>query len=286
MKILVLVKEVPDMEKVKFDSERGVVDRSSAEAEINPFDENALQAAVNLKNSVGAEVTVLTMGPPRAEKSLRDAYARGADRLVLLTDRKFGGSDTCATARTLAAAVEKLGGFDLILCGEKSVDGDTAQVGAETAEFLGLPHVYYAEEIQCAAEEIRCGAEGTVTEIRAVIENLGGETQTRRLRLPAVVGVTKNICTPKLPTVKRKLASLEAQVEVLTMDELASHMKEEETGFKGSPTKVAKIRVPKENVKENVLMREDITGFIRTVGAALADKGLIANPAANAAKGR
>ena len=127
MKILVLLKEVPDMEKVRFDSQRGVVDRSSAPAELNPFDESALQAALDLKRKTGAHVTVLTMGPPRAELTLQDACARGADAGILLTDRAFGGADTFATSRTLAAAIATLD-YDLILCGEKSVDGDTAQV--------------------------------------------------------------------------------------------------------------------------------------------------------------
>ena len=290
MKILVLVKEVPDMERVKFDSERGVVDRSSAEAEINPFDESALQAAVDLKEQLRmqegaragtrpegdteagshaeteepAEITVLTMGPPRAEKSLRDAYARGADRCVLLTDRAFGGSDTCATARTLAAAVRRLGGFDLILCGEKSVDGDTAQVGAETAEFLGLPHAYYAERISLSA------AEAFVT-----VENLGGRKQIRRLTLPALVGVTKNIASPKLPTVRRKLESLEIAIETIGMEDLNGLLTADETGFKGSPTKVAKIRVPEELQKENLLIREDADRFIRVVGEKLVERGII-----------
>ena len=278
MKILVLVKEVPDMERVKFDSERGVVDRSSAEAEINPFDEHALQAAVDLKTrlrgeGVQAEVTVLTMGPPRAEKSLRDAYARGADRCVLLTDRAFGGSDTCATARTLAAAVRKLGGFDLILCGEKSVDGDTAQVGAETAEFLDLPHAYYVEEIKCGKKNTEGGLEPA--EVLVTIENLGGRKQIRRLSLPAAVGVTKNIAAPKLATVRRKLESLEVPVETLGLEDLEGFLTADETGFKGSPTKVAKIRVPEEEKKENILIREDADRFIRVVGESLAEKGII-----------
>ena len=146
MNILVLIKEVPDMEKVRFDSERGVVDRSSAPAEINPFDESALQAALELKRKYGAHVTAMTMGPLRAEKTLQDAYARGADEGILLTDRAFGGSDTIATSKALSAAVAA-GDYDLILCGEKSVDGDTAQVGAETAELLGIPHAYYVDSI-------------------------------------------------------------------------------------------------------------------------------------------
>lgn len=266
MKILVLIKEVPDMEKVRFDSERGVIDRSSAEAEINPFDENALQAAIDLKRIVGGEVTVMTMGPPKAEGSLRDGYARGADRCVLVTDRSFGGSDTCATARTLAAAISMLGGFDLILCGEKSVDGDTAQVGAETAEFLDIPHAYYVEDIQWDSQRPE--------EVVVLMENLGGSSQLRRIALPAVLGVTKNINIPKLPTVRRKLESRRVPIQVLTMKELSGYLKEQETGFQGSPTKVARIHIPAENKKENQLFREDLAGFLEKVDGVFSEKGI------------
>lgn len=264
MNILVLVKEVPDMEKVKFDSERGVVDRSSAEAEINPFDVNALQAAVDLKEKTGAAVTVVTMGPPKAERSLRDAYARGADHGVLLTDRKFGGSDTCATAKTLAAGIRSLGEYDLILCGEKSVDGDTAQVGAEVAEFLDIPHAYYVEEIRSLNE----------TSVEVVIENLCGQKQVREMSLPALIGVTKNINTPKLPTVNRKLESLDAEMSTVTMAQLTGLLTEEETGFAGSPTKVSKIEVPGEKERVSKMFREDFGGFAKAVQSGFAAVGI------------
>lgn len=267
MNILVLMKEVPDMEKVKFDSEKGVVDRSSAEAEINPFDENALQAAIDLKekDQTHTRVTVMTMGPQRAERSLRDAYARGADQGVLLTDRKFGGSDTCATAKTLAAAIRKMGDFDIILCGEKSVDGDTAQVGAEVAEFLDLPHAYYVEEIRDLNRD----------SVQVVVENVGGERQIRTMRLPALIGVTKNISRPKLATVNRKLESLTMKVETITMQDLDGFLLEEETGFKGSPTKVSKIEIPKEIEKCNRVFRNDFPAFLQTVSEVLAEKGIV-----------
>ncbi|WP_324823157.1 electron transfer flavoprotein subunit beta/FixA family protein [Sinanaerobacter sp. ZZT-01] len=267
MNILVLVKEVPDMEKVKFDRERGVVDRSSAEAEMNPFDENALQAAVDQKKKGNPDVfvTVMTMGPQRAEKMLRDAYARGADQAVLLTDRKFGGSDTCATAKTLAAAIKKTGPFDLILCGEKSVDGDTAQVGAEVAEFLNIPHAYYVEDIRKL----------DMNSVQVAVENMGGNRQIRTMRLPALIGVTKNISRPELPTVKRKLESLEIPVKVYTLQDLNGYLTEEETGFKGSPTKVSKIEIPKAVKKSNRIYREEFTDFLKSVTDVLAEKGIV-----------
>ncbi len=253
MDILVLIKEVPDMQNVKFDSEKGVVNRSSAESEINPFDMNALQTAVDLKIKLGAAVTVtvLTMGPPSAEKSLRDAFARGCDNTVLITDRKFGGSDTFATAKTLAAAIRYLGKYDLIICGEKSVDGDTAQVGAEVAEFLDIPHSYYVEKINSINK----------TEIELVIENLFSGKQVRRMTLPALIGVTKNINVPKLPTVNRKLKSLEVEVKKICLDELIEYISENDTGFKGSPTKVSKILIPDSLERASRIYRDDYVSF-------------------------
>ncbi|MBZ2174534.1 electron transfer flavoprotein subunit beta/FixA family protein [Schnuerera sp. xch1] len=251
MNILVLIKEVPDMEKVKFDSEKGVVNRSSAESEINPFDMNALQSAIDIKNKYGADITVLTMGPLRAEKSLRDAYARGADNVVLMTDCRFSGADTCATSRTLSAGIKYLGTFDLIICGEKSVDGDTAQVGAEVAEFLDMPHAYYVENINSIDK----------TEIEVVIENICGSKQVRRMKLPALIGVTKNINLPKLPTVNRKLKSLEIDVEKISLDDLYEHIDADETGFKGSPTKIAKIVIPNPVERTGHIYKDDYVTF-------------------------
>jgi electron transfer flavoprotein beta subunit len=251
MNILVLVKEVPDMTKVKFDCEKGVVDRSSAESEINPFDINALQTAINIKNQYGAKVSVLTMGPPKAEKSIRDAYARGADEGILLTDRKFGGADTCATAMTLSAAVKYLGNFDLIVCGEKSVDGDTAQVGAEVAEFLDIPHAYYVDEIN----------ELTNDDITVTIEEICSSKQIRKMKLPALIGVTKNINSPKLPTVNRKLKSLLIDIKTISLKDLSLYISEESTGFKGSPTKVSKIEIPGTIKRESIILRDDYNSF-------------------------
>jgi len=251
MNILVLIKEVPDMGKVKFDSDKGVVDRSSAESEINPFDMNALQEAVNLKKLYGANVTVLSMGPPKAENSLRDACARGCDRGILMTDSKFGGADTYATAMTLSAGIKYSGKYDLILCGEKSVDGDTAQVGAEVAELLDIPHAYYVEKINSINE----------TEIEVTIENLFGSKQIRKMKLPALIAVTKNINSPKLPTLNRKLKSFDIEIEKICLDDLCEFLKIDETGFKGSPTKVSKIVVPSSIERVSHIYRDDYVSF-------------------------
>lgn len=258
MNIVVLIKEVPDMEKVRFDSERGVVDRSSADAEMNPFDLYALQAAADLKNIFGAHVTALTMGPPGAVRTLRDAWARGADECVLLTDRAFAGSDTYATAGALAAALKTME-FDLIITGEKSVDGDTAQVGAEVAEFLDLPHSYYVDKIINFEKAL----------ITVSVPEICGLSQTREMRLPALISVSKNISAPLLPTLDRKLESLNIEVSQKGIAALAEYLCPEETGLKGSPTKIAKIEVPKPETRESVVYRDNHSEFLKAASQCL-----------------
>ena len=262
MNILVLVKEVPDMDNVKFDSDKGTVDRSSAKAEINPFDESALQAAIDLREQYGGKVTVVTMGPGKAVKSLQEAYARGANDGVLVTDRAFGGSDTVATARTLSEAIKTIE-YDLILCGEKSVDGDTAQVGAEVAEFLQIPHCYYADHISLENGKVKVS-----------IENLCGKRQIRLMSMPALVGVTKNIAKLKLPTVNRKLESMDMSFTTLGLEDLVG-LSKENTGFNGSPTKVARIEVPKEMERKSVIYKGDFDGFVGNLDKEVRNRGIV-----------
>ena len=126
----------------------GTVNRAALPAIFNPEDLNALEMALQVKDRHGGQVTVLTMGPPRATDVLREALYRGADRVILLTDRKTAGSDTLATSYALKCAVEKIGAYDLVFCGRQAIDGDTAQVGPQVAEKLGLPQITYAEAIE------------------------------------------------------------------------------------------------------------------------------------------
>ncbi|PUA33148.1 MAG: electron transfer flavoprotein, beta subunit [Zestosphaera tikiterensis] len=230
--IVVLIKPVPDMEKVRFDVEKGVVDRSSAPLEINPFDLNALEAAVQIKEKLGGEVTAVSMAPPAAESVLRDAIARGADRAVLLTDRRFAGADTLATSYALASAIRKLGRFNLIICGEKTVDGDTGQVGPEVAEMLGIPHIAYVTEIR------------EVTKEKLLVVSELGAPYLMELKLPGLITVTKDVNKPRLPTLKDKLKARKAKVEVWSADDLADVADVSRFGFSGSPTQVVKVLVP------------------------------------------
>src|SRR4030066_1345428 len=146
---VVLVKQVPDTRNVTGDvmTDEGTMNRSALPAIFNPEDLNALEMALNIKDQHGGSVSVLTMGPMQAAEVLREALFRGADRVVLISDRKFAGADTQATSYTLKCGVDKLGAYDLVFCGRQAIDGDTAQVGPQLAEKLGVPQITYAESI-------------------------------------------------------------------------------------------------------------------------------------------
>ncbi|HRZ65965.1 MAG TPA: electron transfer flavoprotein subunit beta/FixA family protein, partial [Spirochaetia bacterium] len=150
MNIVVCMKQVPDTTEVKIDPATGTLIREGIPSIINPDDKSGLEAALALKDSAGARVTVLSMGPPQADVALREALAMGADEAILLSDRAFGGADTWATSSTIAAALRKLP-FDLVICGRQAIDGDTAQVGPQIAEHLGLPQVSYVSELSLEA---------------------------------------------------------------------------------------------------------------------------------------
>ena len=247
MRIIVLIKQVPDMEKVKFDREKGVIDRKSAGTEINPFDLNALEAAVQIKENTGAEVIAICMGPPSAERSLREAISRGANSGILLSDRKFGGADVKATAYTIAACIKQIGEFDLIFAGMQTVDGDTGQVGAEVAELLDIPHICFVEKIN----EVDNDSITLTTDIWDGIF-------IKKMRLPGLITVTKEINSPRLPAFKDKMNARKADIPVWGLDILQDHLDEKEVGLKGSATMVKKIEVPDEVHREGKVWRENI----------------------------
>ena len=149
MKIIVCAKQVPNTNEVKIDPVKGTLIRDGVPSILNPDDANALEAALELKdNNPGSTVTVISMGPPQATYMLRECLAMGADEAVLLSSRAFGGADTCATSTTIAAGIRKLGKFDIIFAGRQAIDGDTAQVGPQMAQRLGLPSVTYVQKIR------------------------------------------------------------------------------------------------------------------------------------------
>ena len=217
MNILVCIKQVPDTTEIRMDPKTNTLIRAGVPSTVNPFDKYALEAAVQLREALGGIVTAMTMGPAQAAQALRECYALGADRMVLVSDRRFGGADTYATSYTLAQAVRALGGFDLILCGRQAIDGDTAQVGPMLAEHLGLPQLTCACAITIEDGAIRIRQEG--------------ERAYRVLRapLPAVVTVVKAINR--------------MQPQTLTADDLPA-LDPDCIGLHGSPTKVSRTFVP------------------------------------------
>jgi len=194
---IVLVKQVPDTAHVtgKVMNEDGTINRAALPAIMNPEDMNALEMALQVKDQHGGTVTAVTMGPPRAAEVLREALYRGADQVILLSDKKFAGSDTLATSYALKCAVERIGGYDLVFCGRQAIDGDTAQVGPQVAEKLGIPQITYAEAI-LALEG------GSITVRRAL--PLGREVV--RCTLPCLLTVVGSANQPRPPSAQRMLA--------------------------------------------------------------------------------
>jgi electron transfer flavoprotein beta subunit len=193
---VVLVKQVPDTHNVTGEvmTKDGTMNRGALPAIFNPEDLNALEMALEIKERTGGTVTVITMGPPKAANILRDCLFRGADKVVLLTDRKFAGADTLATSYVLQCAVRKLGQFDLVLCGRQAIDGDTAQVGPQTAEKLGIPQITYAETI----------IEITSTHITAE-RALDSGSEIVRCTLPVLLTVVGSANTPRPASVRRQM---------------------------------------------------------------------------------
>ncbi len=232
MRIVVCIKQVPGGSQVRMDPVTNTLVREGAKAVTNPFDAYAIELAVRLKAELGAEVVALSMGIPATGALLLDAAARGADRCVLLTDRAFAGADTLATSYTLALGIRRLGGADLVLCGRMAVDGDTAQIGPELAEALGLPHL---TEVDAVLE-----ADASGLTVQRSIE--GGAKQTVRLGLPALLCVTKEIGFPTMPSIAGVRASRSVAVE--TFDAEALGADPARIGLNGSPTQVVRTFVP------------------------------------------
>ena len=205
LRIVVLVKQVPDTANVTGEAmkEDGTVNRAALPTVFNPEDLNALEEALKLKERHGARVTVITMGPPAAAQVLRESLYRGADEVVLLTDKAFAGADTLATSYALALAVRKLGGADLVLCGRQAIDGDTAQVGPQTAEKLGYPQITCVSRIDELAPGGEAGpggaqAGGSITATRSI----EGGFETLTSSLPCLLTVTGEANDPRPPSVK------------------------------------------------------------------------------------
>lgn len=265
MKIIVPIKQVPETSNVKMDPETGTVVRSGIETVVNPLDLYALETAFRVKERYGGSVTALSMGPQQAIKALKEAVAMGCDDAVLVSDRKFGGSDTWATSYTLAQAIKKIGAFDLIITGERATDGDTAQVGPGIASWLDIPVASYVAKIN--------GVDGSRISLERLVED---GYQLLSLSLPCLLTVVKEIAAPRLPTLGGKIRSRDMRIPVFTSENM--ELDPARLGLKGSPTKVVKIDTPKVTRGGILVKAEDDEAIVSAVDrlmSFLENKGIL-----------
>ena len=234
MNIVVCLKVTPKVEQIRFDEQKKTIVREGVENEINDADKNALEEALKLKDSAGGRVVVLSMGPPSFEPYLKVAVAMGADDAVLLSDRAFGGADTFATSRVLAAGVDKLKPYDVVVCGEASSDSSTEQVPPSIAGWLGIPHISYASGLSLAGELVRARRE--ITDGYEVVET----------RPPLLVSVQLGCNSPRFPDFRRKRwAEKDFKLRVMGLQDLG--FMPGEVGLEGSRTEVkglSRMRAP------------------------------------------
>jgi electron transfer flavoprotein beta subunit len=231
MKIIVCIKQVPDVTEVKWDPETGSLIRKGVPSIINPNDRNAIEAALQLKERHGGEVTVLSMGPSQVEEALREALGMGADKAIQLTDKRFAGSDTWATAYTLGLAVKKIGQYDLIICGKEAIDGMTAQVGPQLAEYLDIPQLTYAAHIEIADSKVR------------VKQKLGDCLRLLEAPMPALITIEREAYQPRVAPMDTILEAYGKEIPVWNPEDLNG--KEDNFGLKGSPTRLRRVYTPK-----------------------------------------
>ena len=252
MNIVVCIKQVPDSDKVTIDRETNRLNRAGVPSIINPFDENALEMALQLKDVHGGKVTVISMGPPQAEEALRTALGHGADEAVLISDRKFGGADTWATSYTINLAIRKLEDVDLILFGKQAIDGDTAQVGPGVAHFLDIPMLTYAKGVEVTGDTLKVNK---VTEDGYEIWDVD---------MPAALTVVKEANELRMPSLKKKMAAKKAEIPVWGVEELQPD--EDKIGLAGSPTKVSKVFAPPVKLNKEILSGEPAEMITELIG--------------------
>lgn len=234
MNIAVCIKQVPDTENIRLDPETNTLSREGVQSVVNPYDLNALELALRLKEQHGGSITVLTMGPLAAETALRKALSCGADRAILVTDRAFAGSDTLATAYILSKALLKAGPFDLILCGKQAIDGDTAQVGPGIAVNLNIPFATSITKVNSS------------TTSHCVVERkMEGGFDRLRVPFPSLLSIDREIGELRTANLLGKMFASTASVEIWNADNLGCDRSR--IGLKGSPTSVVYVFSPPQN---------------------------------------
>lgn len=234
LKILVCVKQVPDVDQMRMDPETGNLIRDGVPAILNPLDANALSAAVKVKETYGGEITLITMGPPAAETVLRECLAVGADRAVLVTDRAFGNADTLATSYSIVSAANEVDKFDLIFCGKETVDGATGQMGSQLAERFDAAQITSASLIKEIDEEAKT---------LVVERELETGIEVLEVSLPCLFTMEKTHYPVRIPNLKGKMAAKKAKVLTFTADDIPG-LDRGRIGDPGSPTKVPRMFPP------------------------------------------
>ncbi len=233
MKFIVCIKQVPDTTEIRVDPETNTLIREGVPAIVNPFDLYAVEEALILKEKLGGEVIAVSMGPPQAEEALREAISMGVDKAILISDRKFAGSDTWATSITLAAAIRKIGDYDIIFTGKQAADGDTAQVGPGVAEFLDIPQATFVRKIDELDPEKR------VIRLQSMWEE---GSEILEIPLPCLITTVKELNEPRLPSLRGKMTAKKALIPAWTFEDL--DVEEKDIGLEGSPTHVVKVFPP------------------------------------------
>lgn len=255
MKIIVCAKQVPDTNEVKIDPVKGTLIRDGVPSILNPDDANALEEALRLKDeNPGTTVSVLSMGPPQACFMLRECLAMGADDAALLSDRAFGGADTCATSTTIAAGIRKLGGADIIFAGRQAIDGDTAQVGPQVAQRLGLPVVTYVQKVVELAED------------HVVVQRqLEDGYEVIEVKTPCLLTAVKELNAPRYMTVGGIVDACAKPITVWNHEDVA--LNPSNCGLNASPTQVFRSFTPPPKGKGEML-----AGSVPEMASALVQK--------------
>ena len=263
MKIIVCIKQVPDTSEVKLDPKTNTLIRDGVPSIINPDDKSGIEAALKIKEQVGGTVTVVCMGPPQADVAIREALAMGCDDGVLISGREFGGSDTLATSTIIAAGLKTLD-YDLIITGRQAIDGDTAQVGPQIAEHLGIPQVSYAEDIQVESENSLI-----------VKRQYEDRYQKVRIKTPCVITALTELAEPRYMSVGGTVDAYAKEVKVLGFEDLKDKLNPEHIGLKGSPTNVVQSFTKQAKGAGTVLKDVSADEAVKAIIAKLEEKYII-----------
>lgn len=260
MDIVVCVKQVPETTSVRLDPQTHTLVREGVQSVVNPFDEFAVEEAVRIKERLGGSVTAVTMGPPQAREALLKCLAMGADRAVHLCDRAFAGSDTWATSFILASAIRTTK-FDMVFCGKQAIDGDTAQVGPEIAELLGIPQITCVKKVVVE--------NGTVTVHRETEEGY----EVIESKLPVLLTAIKGLNEPRMPSIAGIMSAKKKEIRTVTAADLG--LEKDKIGLEGSPTRVIKVFPPQARAAGLVLKDLDSSAAAGKILGFLTERGVV-----------